>query len=112
MTSFPWQRIAAGTVIPIPRPHRGNTATVAHMIAVPARDLRNHTASVLRQVRDGTPVTITVHGEAVAELRPVTTRRRRYLTRAEVVTLIARNQADAGLTADLAVLASDTTDDL
>lgn len=82
------------------------------MVAVPARDLRNHTAKVLEQVEAGTPVTITVHGAPVAELRPVAPRRRRYLTRAELLELVILKQSDPGLTADLERLAGDTTDDL
>lgn len=82
------------------------------MATVPARDLRNHTATVLRQVQNGTPVTITVHGDAVAELRPVTARRRAYFTRADLAELLTTHQADPGLTVELAALAGDTTDDL
>jgi antitoxin (DNA-binding transcriptional repressor) of toxin-antitoxin stability system len=33
-----------------------------------SQDLRNQTAEVLRQVADGTPVTITVNGKPVAEI--------------------------------------------
>lgn len=90
----------------------GKAATVAHMATVAARDLRNHTAAVLREVAAGEPVTITVRGEAVAEIHPVKARRRRYMTRADVMEIIVRRQADPGLTADLAILAGDTTDDL
>lgn len=82
------------------------------MATVAARDLRNHTAAVLREVAAGEPVTITVRGEAVAEIHPVKARRRRYMTRADVMEIIVRRQADPGLTADLAILAGDTTDDL
>lgn len=38
---------------------------------VPQRDLRNHTAEVLRRVERGERLRITVHGHPVAELGPV-----------------------------------------
>ena len=38
---------------------------------VPQRDLRNHTASLLRRVEAGERLRITVHGHAVAELVPI-----------------------------------------
>lgn len=82
------------------------------MSTVASRDLRNHTAEVLRQVRDGTSVTITVNGDAVAEIRPIQARRRQFLAKADVLEMVSRRQTDPGLTRDLDVLAGDTTDDL
>lgn len=82
------------------------------MTTVASRDLRNHTAEVLRQVEGGTSVTITVNGRAVAELAPVRATRPRFLARADLVSLLERRQADPGLTRDLERLAGDTTDDL
>jgi prevent-host-death family protein len=82
------------------------------MTTVASRDLRNHTADVLRQVRSGHAVTITVNGDPVAEIRPVRALRKQFLSKADVVTLVAQRQADSGLTADLARLAGETTDDL
>jgi prevent-host-death family protein len=38
---------------------------------IPQRDLRNHTAQVLRRVQRGERLRITVHGHPVAELAPV-----------------------------------------
>lgn len=38
---------------------------------IPQRDLRNHTAEVLRRVEQGERVEITVHGHPVAELGPL-----------------------------------------
>jgi len=87
-------------------------ATIAHMSTVAARDLRNHTAEVLRQVTDGTRVTITVNGVPVAELGPVRAARPQFFSAAQLVELITRYQADPGLAGDLDVLAGDTTDDL
>ncbi|SDJ22117.1 prevent-host-death family protein [Frankineae bacterium MT45] len=82
------------------------------MTSVASRDLRNHTAEVLRQVSDGTRITITVNGKPVAELSPVRALRPQFFSRADLLTLIVDHQADAALTHDLAVLAADTTDDL
>lgn len=90
---------------------RGRKATIAHMSTVASRDLRNHTAEVLRQVADGTILTITVNGAPVAELGPARSTRRTFATRAELVDLISHHQADSGLTADLQGLAGESTDD-
>ena len=82
------------------------------MSTIASRDLRNHTAEVLRQVADGTRVTITVNGTPVAEVGPVRRSRPRFLDRSDLIALLAGGQADAGLTADLDRLAGATTDDL
>lgn len=82
------------------------------MTDVAARDLRNRTADVLRRVAAGERVTITSRGRPVAELIPVRTARRRPIERAELVRRLGVAQADPGLREELAVLASDTTDDL
>lgn len=82
------------------------------MTAVASRDLRNHTADVLRQVAGGTPVTITVNGVAVADLTPHRAGRRTTLSRHELVDIIRHHQADAGLRDDLRGLVDDDTDSL
>jgi prevent-host-death family protein len=82
------------------------------MTVVASRDLRNHTAEILRKVADGDRVTITVNGTPVAELTPVTASRRPSMPKRELVAVLARHQADPGLSDDLAALAADTTDDL
>lgn len=82
------------------------------MTEIAARELRNHTADVLRRVQAGEQVTITSRGRPVAELTPVRMSRRRPITRTELVRRLGRTQADAGLRQDLATLAGDTTDDL
>lgn len=92
--------------------HRGKSATVAHMSSVPSRDLRNHTADVLRRVAEGDRVTITVNGAPVAELIPPSTSRRASISRDDLVLLLTRHQADAGLLYDLEALTNETTDDL
>jgi prevent-host-death family protein len=82
------------------------------MSTVASRDLRNHTADVLRQVSEGTHVTVTVNGRPVAEIVPIRSSRRANFTRADLIALVSTSQADAGLTDDLARLASETTEDL
>lgn len=82
------------------------------MTTIASRDLRNHTADVLRQVSGGTHVTITVNGMPVAEISPVRSTRNQFLSRADLVEIITLRQADAGLRDDLEALAGDTTDDL
>lgn len=82
------------------------------MSAVAARELRNDTFAVLRRVQGGEEVIITVNGRPVAQLTALRPERRRWLPRAELAARLRRAQADPGLRADLAGLASDTTDDL
>jgi prevent-host-death family protein len=82
------------------------------MSEVASRELRNDTAGVLRRVRDGEKLTITVNGRPVAVLTAVRPERRRWLTKTELLTRLRRAQADPGLREDLAALAGDTTDDL
>lgn len=89
------------------------------MTTVASRDLRNRTAEVLRQVADGTPVTITVtpvtitvNGAPVADITAHRGGRRASLTRPELVQILSRHQADAGLRDDLRALVGDDTDDL
>ena len=77
---------------------------------VASRDLRNNTRGLLERVEGGEEITITVDGRPVAVLRPVG--RRPVWVRREEFTGRILQQADAGLTADLAVLTPDTTDDL
>ncbi|MDN5763500.1 MAG: type II toxin-antitoxin system Phd/YefM family antitoxin [Microlunatus sp.] len=82
------------------------------MTEIAARELRNHTADVLRRVQAGEQVTITSRGRPVAELTPVRSQRRRPIPRAELIRRLDCSQADSGLRHDLAGLAGDTTDDL
>lgn len=81
------------------------------MTLVPARQLRNNTADLLRRVQAGEAITITVNGVEVAELVPVhANRKRRTISREEFFRDFPF--ADPGLRDDLARLAGDTTDDL
>jgi prevent-host-death family protein len=93
--------------------HRcGICATFVHMVDVASRDLRNHTADVLRRVTEGDRVTITVNGLPVAELIPPSTARRASMSRRELIALLVPHQADSGMRADLDALTDETTDDL
>jgi prevent-host-death family protein len=82
------------------------------MSVVASRDLRNHTADVLRRAAAGEEITITVAGRPVAQLVAIKAPTRRPFSREEMAALLRTSQADPGLRADLAKLAGDTTDDL
>lgn len=82
------------------------------MVSVASRDLRNHTADVLRRVAAGERVVVTVHGEPVAELVPPVRSRPRFLRKQDLAKVLSRSAADPGLREDLAELAGETTDDL
>lgn len=76
---------------------------------VSVRELRNHTAEVLRRVEAGERLRVTVDRRPVAELAPLPARdvwvpRKRALT--------ALTQADAGLRDELGAALADTIDDL
>ncbi len=81
------------------------------MRTVASRELRNETRSLLDRVAGGEVITITVDGRPVAVLSPLPNRTR-WMRRESFLTTVLTRQADAGLAADLAVLAPDTTDDL
>jgi prevent-host-death family protein len=82
------------------------------MTAVASRDLRNHTADVLRRAAAGEEITITVGGRPVAQLVAIRSRSRRPFSREEMAAMLRTSQADPALRGDLAKLAGDTTDDL
>jgi prevent-host-death family protein len=82
------------------------------MTAVASRDLRNHTAEVLKRVAAGDRVTITVNGAPVAELGPVRASRRMSMNRQEQLAILTQAQADPALRQELATLVPETTDDL
>lgn len=82
------------------------------MDTVASRELRNNTAAILRRIEGGSRLTVTVNGQPVAELSPVSSRRHASISRRDLAALLARAQADSGLRGDLARLAGDTTEDL
>jgi prevent-host-death family protein len=76
---------------------------------VSVRELRNHTAAVLRRVEVGERIQITVDRRPVAELVPLA-RRATWLPRDRALAGLV--QADAGLRRDLAEALPDTVDEL
>lgn len=51
---------------------------------IPQRELRNDNARVIEAVASGETFIVTRNGEPVAELRPVSNRRRTFVTRTEL----------------------------
>ena len=60
---------------------------------IPQRELRNDNARVIEAVAAGETFVVTRNGIAVAELRPMSTTRRSYVPKAELVTLAAAGPA-------------------
>ena len=81
------------------------------MTHVASRELRNNTRALLDRVASGERILITVDGREVAALEPVASRPE-WMPRERFLRMVGESQADAGLAADLADLAPDTTDDL
>jgi prevent-host-death family protein len=75
---------------------------------VSVRELRNHTAEVLRRVESGERLRVTVDRRPVAELAPLPARDT-WVPRQRV--LDALTQADAALRDELAVALPDTVDE-
>jgi prevent-host-death family protein len=71
---------------------------------VSVRELRNHTAAVLRRVEAGERLRVTVHGRPVAELVPLPSRAE-WVPRERALDALVR--ADAGRAADLAAAPHD-----
>jgi prevent-host-death family protein len=79
---------------------------------VPARDLRNRTAEVLRRVEAGEEIEVLKDNRPVAKIVPLP-RRRRWLPAAEVIRELARLGPDPTRLGDeLRETLTDTTDDL
>lgn len=82
------------------------------MVAIPARDLRNNTAEVLRRVEAGEEIEVLRDNRPVAKIIPFS-RRRRWVPAVEVGTELVRLGADTtGLAEELRDLLTETTDDL
>jgi prevent-host-death family protein len=89
---------------------RSSCATVAGVDGdVSVRELRNHTAEVLRRVEAGERLRVTVDRRPVAELAPLPTREA-WVPRQRVVDSLV--QADPALRDELAEALPDTVDDL
>jgi prevent-host-death family protein len=76
---------------------------------VSVRELRNHTAEVLRRVESGERLRVTVDRRPVAELAPLPARDA-WVARERVLGALV--QADAGLREDLGEALADTVDEL
>lgn len=82
------------------------------MTTVASRDLRNHTAEVLRTVASGTDVTVTVNGVPVAMITQPPAVRRTSMPRAEFLAFLDSRQSDETFAADMAWISEGDTDDL
>ena len=85
-------------------------ATLSHM-EIGVRELRNRTGQVIDAVRAGQAVTLTVHGEPVADIVPHN-QRRRWLDGEQFRQQLVDRSADPGLRVDLEELAGQTLADL
>jgi prevent-host-death family protein len=85
-------------------------ATLSHM-EVSIRELRNNTAAVVAAVQAGESVTLTTHGEPIADIVPHR-RRTRWLPGAWLGDQLSERQADPALRGDLDRLAGSTIDEL
>jgi prevent-host-death family protein len=82
------------------------------MAAIPARDLRNRTAEILRRVEAGEEIEVLKDNRPVAKIIPLPWRRR-WLPASEVASELLRLGPDTtGLAEDLAAALTETTDDL
>ncbi|MGH3655247.1 MAG: type II toxin-antitoxin system Phd/YefM family antitoxin [Micromonosporaceae bacterium] len=82
------------------------------MAAVPARDLRNHTAAVLRRVAAGEELDVLQDNRPVARIIPLR-HRRRWIPAAEVIGELRHLGPDTtGIREELRELLPETTDDL
>lgn len=79
---------------------------------VSVRDLRNHTSEVLRRVEAGERLRVTAAGRPVAQIVPLS-RKRRSMPFAEFLAWKARTGgADPELIGELRTTLTDTTDDV
>jgi prevent-host-death family protein len=82
------------------------------MTEIPARDLRNRTAEVLRRVEAGEEIEVLRDNRPVAKIIPIS-RRPRWLPASEIAREIARLGPDTTALGDeLRDALTDTTDDL
>lgn len=79
---------------------------------IPARELRNHTAEVLRRVAAGEEIEVLKDNRPIARIVPLT-HRRRWLPAAEILGELGRLGPDTtGLAAELRSALDQTTDEL
>ena len=84
----------------------------AMSVEVALRDLRNHTADLLRRVESGEELLITKRGKPVARLAPIKASGRRWMPKDELIHILDNSRADPGLLDDLKSMPGGTTDDL
>ncbi len=111
--------LCAGSMLVVPRSRTAaarpfllqpNGATLSHM-EIGVRDLRNRTGQVIDAVQAGERVTLTVHGEPVADIVPHG-RRARWLAGTNLRAQLRDRAADPDLTGDLNDLTGQTVDEL
>jgi prevent-host-death family protein len=82
------------------------------MAAIPARELRNHTAEVLRRAEAGGEIEVFKDNRLVAKIIPFS-RRRQWLPASEIGGELVRLGPDtSGLSEELRATLTETTDDL
>ncbi|MGI5485384.1 type II toxin-antitoxin system Phd/YefM family antitoxin [Microtetraspora malaysiensis] len=82
------------------------------MTSIPARELRNNTAEVLRRVEAGEEIEVLRDNRPVAKIIPLS-RRRQWIPAAEIAGELSRLGPDTtGLAAELRETLVETTDDL
>ena len=82
------------------------------MKTIPQRELRNHIGRVLRQVEAGERLRITVDGRPVADLVPTGGASRTFVSRADIIRLLARAPLDHTFAQDVATLTDATVDEV
>jgi prevent-host-death family protein len=78
---------------------------------IPQRELRNNVSAVLREVERGAHLRITVEGRPVADLIPIS-RRRRFVPWAGVQRILDEAPLDPGFRKDILSVLGDTIDEL
>ncbi|HEX2361939.1 MAG TPA: type II toxin-antitoxin system prevent-host-death family antitoxin [Jiangellaceae bacterium] len=82
------------------------------MTAIPARDLRNHTADILRRVEAGEEFEVQRNGQPIAKIIPLR-QRRQWIPARELIPQLERLGPDpTRLLSELRQIAPDTTDDV
>lgn len=78
---------------------------------IPQRELRNNVSAVLREVEAGETLRITVRGRPVADLVPVS-KKRRWIPRDEAVRILRDAPLDPQFEADVNAALGGTTDEI
>ncbi|MBM2809515.1 MAG: putative prevent-host-death family protein [Chloroflexi bacterium] len=82
------------------------------MKTIPQRELRNQIARVLREVEAGESMRITVDGRPVADLVPITGKRRTFVPRSDVEWILANAPLDELFARDIDEMLGATIDEL